>query len=72
MSSACTAPAGVSNEISAEPSRASLADCADVSAMFTTFVPRVRLTTTSRTTRPLMSGDHGGVPPSVTAHAVMP
>src|SRR3954466_15777964 len=71
-SNACTVLLGVSNEISAELPVESFAYAATSSGIEMVRLPAVTATFTSRTTRPLMSGDHGGMPPSVNAHADSP
>ena len=73
-SSACTSSSGVSNEISAEPPRREPLVPARVERDRHAAWPRAQSSETSRTTRPLMSGDHGGVVPSVSGarrHAVV-
>ena len=58
--------------MSAEPSAASLEYAPASSGIETRCLPAVTENWSSRTTRPLMSGDHGGIPPSVAAHAERP
>ena len=72
-SNACTSPAAVSNETSADPSAASFARAAASSGIDTCCAPAATgIASLRATTRPLMSAPHGGTPPSVAAHAVMP
>src|SRR5690242_17791553 len=71
-SNAWTSSLGVSKDTSAWPALASLANPAASSGIDTCCTPALTAVVTSRTTCPLWSGDHGGMPPSVSAHGVMP
>ena len=70
-SSAWTSPSGVSNEISADPFAASRVRRRVERDRDALPAPEHRDLDVA-TTRPLMSGDHGGTVPSVAAHAVSP
>src|SRR3954470_11186433 len=71
-SNACTSSCGVWKATSADPPLAIFRAPASLTGSEMTWWPAVTACLTSATTRPLMSGDHGGIEPSVSAHADRP